>query len=106
MINEHLPGESILVLTVVCTITLSVIAHGVSANPLARALAAYQAATPSPGVALTLSARWYWRLTQPGLNTAAKAAACTCVIPLRIVPKSPQSVGILYTSRTGQPATI
>ncbi len=49
VINEHLPGESILVLTVVCTITLSVIAHGVSANPLARALAAYESRNPKPG---------------------------------------------------------
>ena len=42
VINEHLPGEKTLVLTVVCTVMLSVVAHGLSANPLANALAAYE----------------------------------------------------------------
>ena len=48
VINEHLPGESTLVLTVVCTVTLSVIAHGLSANPLVKALAAYENRHPKP----------------------------------------------------------
>ncbi len=36
---ENLPSESILIQTVVCTITLCVIAHGVTANPWAARLA-------------------------------------------------------------------
>ena len=72
VINEHLPGESILVLTVVCTVTLSVIAHGLSANPLARALAAYESRQPQARVvAVKLSARWYGA-RRSGPNTAAK----------------------------------
>ncbi len=39
VMNDQLPGEKTLVLTVVCTVTLSVVAHGLSANPLARVLA-------------------------------------------------------------------
>ena len=42
VMNEQLPGESTLVLTVVCTVTFSVFAHGLSSNPLASALAAYE----------------------------------------------------------------
>ena len=38
VINEHLPGGSIISMTVVCTIVLSVIAHGISASPLVAAL--------------------------------------------------------------------
>ena len=39
VLNEHLTGGSIIISTVVCTIALSVIAHGLSANPLVAALA-------------------------------------------------------------------
>jgi NhaP-type Na+/H+ or K+/H+ antiporter len=42
VINEQLPGEKILVLTVVCTVTLSVFLHGLSSIPLANLLAAYE----------------------------------------------------------------
>lgn len=37
VLNEHLPGAD--TMTVVCTIALSVIAHGLSADPLVTALA-------------------------------------------------------------------
>ena len=40
VINEHLPGGDTISLTVVCTILLSIIGHGLSANPLVAALAA------------------------------------------------------------------
>ena len=40
VLNEHLPGGGTITMTVVCTIMLSVIAHGLSANPLVAALAA------------------------------------------------------------------
>ena len=40
VLNEHLAGGSTIISTVVCTIALSVIAHGLSANPLVAALAA------------------------------------------------------------------
>jgi len=40
VLNEHLAGGSTIISTVVCTIALSVIAHGLSANPLVTALAA------------------------------------------------------------------
>jgi NhaP-type Na+/H+ or K+/H+ antiporter len=40
VLNEQLPGGSVVTLTVVCTILLSVLAHGLSANPLVAALAA------------------------------------------------------------------
>ncbi|MBL0714805.1 MAG: cation:proton antiporter [Desulfosarcina sp.] len=40
VLNEHLPGGGTITMTVVCTIVLSVIAHGLSANPLVAALAA------------------------------------------------------------------
>ena len=39
VLNEHLPGAETMTMTVVCTIALSVIAHGLSANPLVTALA-------------------------------------------------------------------
>jgi NhaP-type Na+/H+ or K+/H+ antiporter len=39
VLNEHLTGGSIIISTVVCTIALSVIAHGLSANLLVAALA-------------------------------------------------------------------
>ena len=38
VLNEHLPGGDTISITVVCTIILSVIAHGLSANPLIAAL--------------------------------------------------------------------
>jgi NhaP-type Na+/H+ or K+/H+ antiporter len=40
VLNDHLPGGEIIGMTVVCTVVLSVILHGVTANPLAAALAA------------------------------------------------------------------
>ena len=40
VLNEHLTGGGTIAMTVVCTIMLSVIAHGLSANPLVAALAA------------------------------------------------------------------
>ena len=40
VLNEHLPGGGTIAMTAVCTILLSVIAHGISANPLVAALAA------------------------------------------------------------------
>ena len=39
VMNEQLPGGDTVVMTVVCTIVLSILAHGVSANPLVAALA-------------------------------------------------------------------
>jgi NhaP-type Na+/H+ or K+/H+ antiporter len=39
VLNEHLPNGGIIAMTVVCTIVLSVIAHGLSANPLVAVLA-------------------------------------------------------------------
>ena len=40
VLNEHLPGGGTIAMTAVCTIILSVVAHGISANPLVAALAA------------------------------------------------------------------
>lgn len=40
VLNEHLPGGGTIAMTAVCTIVLSVLAHGLSANPLVAALAA------------------------------------------------------------------
>ena len=40
VLNEHLDGGGTITMTVVCTIMLSVIAHGLSANPLVAALTA------------------------------------------------------------------
>jgi len=40
VLNEHLPGGDTIAMTVVCTILLSVIAHGLSSNPLVAVLAA------------------------------------------------------------------
>jgi len=40
VLNEHLPGGGTIAMTVVCTIVLSVMAHGLSANPLVAVLAA------------------------------------------------------------------
>ena len=39
VINEHLPGGDTLTITVVSTVVLSIVAHGLSANPLVGALA-------------------------------------------------------------------
>jgi NhaP-type Na+/H+ or K+/H+ antiporter len=44
VLQEHLPGEDTIVMTVVFTIILSVIGHGLSANPMAKALAARERA--------------------------------------------------------------
>jgi NhaP-type Na+/H+ or K+/H+ antiporter len=38
VLGHDLPGERVLVLTVVCTVLLSVVLHGVTANPLANAM--------------------------------------------------------------------
>lgn len=40
VLNEHLPGGDTISMTVVCTILLSIIGHGLSANPLIAALSA------------------------------------------------------------------
>jgi len=40
VLNEHLPGGGTIAMTVVCTIVLSVVAHGLSANPLIALLVA------------------------------------------------------------------
>lgn len=39
VLNENLPGGKVLAITVVCTVFFSIIAHGLSANPLANAFA-------------------------------------------------------------------
>jgi NhaP-type Na+/H+ or K+/H+ antiporter len=39
VMNKHLPNGGTIVMTVVCTIVLSIVAHGLSANPLVAALA-------------------------------------------------------------------
>ena len=44
VLDEHLPGNDTMMATIACTILLSVIAHGVTANPLAARIAAHQAA--------------------------------------------------------------
>lgn len=40
VLNENLPGGNTLAMTVVCTVFLSVLAHGLSAKPMSKALAA------------------------------------------------------------------
>lgn len=40
VLNKHLSGGDTITMTVVCTITLSIVAHGISANPLIAELAA------------------------------------------------------------------
>lgn len=40
VLNENLPGGNTIAITAVCTIMLSIIAHGLSANPLIAGLAA------------------------------------------------------------------
>lgn len=39
VLNENLPGGDIITMTVVCTVVLSIVAHGLSANPLVSKLA-------------------------------------------------------------------
>jgi NhaP-type Na+/H+ or K+/H+ antiporter len=39
VLNDRLPGGDFIIACVVCTIVLSVVAHGLSANPLVGALA-------------------------------------------------------------------
>jgi NhaP-type Na+/H+ or K+/H+ antiporter len=38
--NHEVPGAEQLALVVLCTVLISIVVHGVSANPLSRALAA------------------------------------------------------------------
>jgi NhaP-type Na+/H+ or K+/H+ antiporter len=38
VLNEKLPGEDTIMLTAICTILLSVVGHGLSANPLVSKL--------------------------------------------------------------------
>jgi NhaP-type Na+/H+ or K+/H+ antiporter len=45
VLNKHLPGGSIISMTVVCTIILSIVAHGLSAIPLVAALGARSSRT-------------------------------------------------------------
>ncbi len=40
VMDKHLPGGGTIAITVVCTIVLSIVAHGLSANPLVAALVA------------------------------------------------------------------
>ena len=40
VLNENLPGATTISMTVVCTVILSVIGHGISANPLVKSLGA------------------------------------------------------------------
>ena len=48
--QEHLPGQGTIIMAAVMTILLSVIGHGISANPLVKALAArIKARTGTPG---------------------------------------------------------
>jgi NhaP-type Na+/H+ or K+/H+ antiporter len=39
VLNEHLPGGKTIAMTMICTVLLSVILHGISANPLVKMLA-------------------------------------------------------------------
>ena len=47
VLRENLPGEETISLTVVCTILLSVIFHGITANPLAKRLGARMQRSPA-----------------------------------------------------------
>jgi NhaP-type Na+/H+ or K+/H+ antiporter len=40
VLNEHLPGSEVISTAVVCTVILSILGHGISANPLVAALGA------------------------------------------------------------------
>ena len=44
VLNEKLPGSKLMALVVVCTVFFSLVAHGISANPLAKKLADHQSA--------------------------------------------------------------
>ena len=48
-VGENVAGSNILAATVVCTVTLSILGHGLTANPLANALAARARSNPGPG---------------------------------------------------------
>ncbi|SDZ76065.1 cation:proton antiporter [Microbulbifer marinus] len=48
VLNENLPGTATISLTVVCTILLSVVAHGLTANPLAARLASKESSEGRP----------------------------------------------------------
>jgi NhaP-type Na+/H+ or K+/H+ antiporter len=50
VLNEHLPGGNTIAMTAVCTIMLSIVAHGLSANPLVAALAARLTRSTGKGV--------------------------------------------------------
>ncbi len=39
VLNEDLPGGELLAVIVVCTVVLSIIAHGLTANPFAKSFA-------------------------------------------------------------------
>jgi NhaP-type Na+/H+ or K+/H+ antiporter len=40
VLNKNLPGGETISMTVVCTVVLSILGHGISANPLIAALGA------------------------------------------------------------------
>jgi len=46
VLDEHLPGTATLGMTVVCTVLLSVLAHGLTANPFAAALGSRSGTSP------------------------------------------------------------
>jgi NhaP-type Na+/H+ or K+/H+ antiporter len=48
VLDAQLPGNRTLMTTVACTVLLSVIAHGVTANPLTRALTARGSSSAVP----------------------------------------------------------
>ena len=50
VLNADLPGSGTIAATVVCTITLSVILHGVTANPLAKWIGARETASSQESV--------------------------------------------------------
>jgi len=45
--EENLPGSSYIVLVVACTVGLSLVAHGITANPLARWIAGKEGGSAS-----------------------------------------------------------
>ena len=47
VINEKLPGSDFIATTVAFTVLLSLVVHGVSANPLAKWIAGKEGLTPS-----------------------------------------------------------
>ena len=49
VLNENLPGGHYLAFVVICTVGLSLIAHGVSANPLSQWIARKEGASPKSG---------------------------------------------------------